>query len=248
MANKRPRGVRAASTRRLGLLAVGTDRSRVRAREDYVKAIYQLADAEPVKAAEVARYLGVSRVSMSKAKGLLERDGFLETAEEPTERLRLTRRGRKLAVSMVRRHRLLETFLHSALNVPVDQVHAEAERLEHAISDDIALRLARFLCYPPRDPHGHRIPYDDTDACSDGLPPLSSAPVGVRVRVVSLDDRDAETVRALAAARILPGLVAEVAATDGKMLQLRSGQRRIALRAALAAHVRIEPVRLRAPS
>jgi DtxR family Mn-dependent transcriptional regulator len=230
------------------ILAMGFDRSRVRAREDYVKAIFQLADPEPVKAANVARYLGVSRVSMSKAKRLLEQDGFLEVADDPTDPLRLTRRGRKLAVSMVRRHRLVEAFLHSALGVPVDQVHDEAERLEHAISEDITLRIARFLCYPGRDPHGHRIPYEDTDACFDGLPALSSAPIGARVRVVSLDDRDTESVRLLVASGILPGLVAHVDAIDGKRILLRCGQRRIALRPALAANVRVEPVRVRATS
>jgi Mn-dependent DtxR family transcriptional regulator len=134
------------------VLEVGSDRSPARAREDYVKVIYQLGDVEPVKAADVARYLGVSPVSVSKAKRVLERDGYLEKST-PTDRLRLTRRGRKLAVSMVRRHRLLETFLHRSLDIPLELVHAEAERIEHTISEDIALRLAQLLGHPARDPH-----------------------------------------------------------------------------------------------
>lgn len=228
------------------VLTIGSDRSTLRAREDYVKAIFQLGDGEPVKAADVARYLGVTRVSTSKAKRLLERDGFIELSGEPTDGLRLTRRGRKLALSMIRRHRLLESFLHDSLGIPVDRVHDEAERIEHAISDDIAQRIARFLDYPKRDPHGHRIPYEDGDACSDALPSLATAAVGTRLRVVSLDDHDARSVRALAAARVLPGLAIEVAAA-GDVMRLRCGRRSFALRRTLAEHVRVEPLGRAAP-
>src|SRR6516164_3108075 len=108
------------------LLTVGSDRSAARAREDYVKAIYQLGAGEPVRAAALARYLKVSRVSVSKAKRQLEAEGLL-AAQSPLQPLRLSKRGSKLAVAMVRRHRLLETFLHRALGVPLERVHAEAE-------------------------------------------------------------------------------------------------------------------------
>src|SRR5580698_9637883 len=181
------------------LLTVGSDRSPSRAREDYVKAIFQLGAEGPVRAAALARYLKVSRVSVSKAKRLLEAEGLLEPEAMPLQPLRLSRRGQSLAVAMVRRHRLLETFLHQSLRVPLERVHAEAERIEHVISDDVALRIADLLGRPKNDPHGHPIPYEAWRAPRGPLPTLAGLATGARARVVSLDDRDEEGVKALAA-------------------------------------------------
>ncbi len=150
----------------------------MRAREDYVKAIYQIGGGTPVRAAAVARYLDVSRVSVSKAKRLLESDGLIEPARAPSDPLALTRRGKALAIAMVRRHRLLETFLHRSLHVPLERVHAEAERIEHVISDDVALRIADLLGRPASDPHGHPIPYEDAFAIRDPLPTLAALTAG----------------------------------------------------------------------
>jgi DtxR family transcriptional regulator, Mn-dependent transcriptional regulator len=224
------------------VLAVGSDRSASRAREDYVKAIYQLGDTGPVKAASLARYLGVSRVSVSKAKRVLEREGLLEASPTPSSPLYLSGRGRKLAIAMVRRHRLLETFLHRLLHVPLERVHAEAERIEHVISDDIALRIAHLLGRPDCDPHGHRIPYGDRDARAHPTKSLASVPVGTRARVVSLDDRDDAAIEALAAACVLPGASLLVEGKDARRLRVRLGERTIALRAGHAAMVRVATI------
>jgi len=221
------------------LLTVGSDRSRSRAREDYVKAIYQLGGGRPVRAAAVARYLEVSPVSVSKAKRLLEADGLLESDPAPAKPLRLSRKGQALAVAMVRRHRLLETFLHRSLEVPLERVHAEAERIEHVISDDLALRIAAFLGRPPSDPHGHPIPYDDLPAAGNPLPTLASLAAGDRARVVSLDDRDDEAVGALAAAGILPGASLRVERSEPAQMRLRCGKRIVSLHRRYAAMVRI---------
>jgi len=224
----------------VNLLAVGSDRSPARAREDYVKAIYQLGSSGPVRAAALARYLGVSRVSVSKAKRLLEKDGLLESGESASDPLCLSARGRKLAVAMVRRHRLLETFLHRTLRVPLERVHAEAERIEHAISDDIAARIATLLRHPKRDPHGHPIPYDDA-VVRRALPSLADLKVGERVRVVSLDDRDDDAVAALATAGVLPGCSLQVQARDARGLVVRRGRRSLSLSRRHAAMVRVAP-------
>jgi DtxR family Mn-dependent transcriptional regulator len=224
-----------------GLLTVGSDRSPSRAREDYVKAIYQLGGGAPVRAAAVARYLKVSRVSVSKAKRLLETDGLLEAQETPAKPLRLSRKGRALAVAMVRRHRLLETFLHSSLNVPLERVHAEAERIEHVISDDLALRIAAFLGRPISDPHGHPIPYDEAQTAGRPLNTLASVAVGASARVVSLDDRDDDGVRALAAAGVLPGMTVRVEKSDMTKMRVRCGKRVVSLHRRHTEMVRIEP-------
>jgi DtxR family Mn-dependent transcriptional regulator len=221
------------------LLTVGSDRSPSRAREDYVKAIYQLGGGAPVRAAAVARYLNVSRVSVSKAKRLLESDGLLEPQPAPAKPLRLSHKGRALAVAMVRRHRLLETFLHRSLDVPLERVHAEAERIEHVISDDLASRIADFLGRPSRDPHGHPIPYDDATVAGAPLLTLASAAVGTRVCVVSLDDRDDEAVGVLAAAGVLPGATVRVERSDAAKMRVRCGKRVVSLNRRHAAMVRI---------
>jgi DtxR family Mn-dependent transcriptional regulator len=222
------------------LLSVGTDRSPSRAREDYVKAIYQLGGGAPVRAAALARYLRVSRVSVSKAKRLLETQGLLEVQSKPSAPLALSRRGEKLAVAMVRRHRLLETFLHRSLGVPLERVHAEAERIEHVISDDVALRIAALLGRPRRDPHGHPIPYGDA-LPSAPLPSLVTLAVGRRARVASLDDRDDDGVAALAAAGVLPGSLLRMERNEPHRVVVRRGRRLIALRRRYAALVRIAP-------
>jgi DtxR family transcriptional regulator, Mn-dependent transcriptional regulator len=227
-----------ANKRSIELLSVGYDRSPIRAREDYVKAIFQLGADGPVRAAALARYLKVSRVSVSKAKRLLEAEGLLEVEATPSQPLRLTRRGQSLAVAMVRRHRLLETFLHRSLRVPLERVHAEAERIEHVISDDVALRIAALLGRPESDPHGHPIPYGDT-LSRHRLPTLASLAVGSRARIVSLDDRDDEAVAALAAAGVLPGTRWRVEDSDRKRVVVRSGKRALALRRGHAERVRI---------
>jgi DtxR family Mn-dependent transcriptional regulator len=228
-----------ANRLRRGLLTVGSDRSPARAREDYVKAIYQVGSGEPVRAAALARYLKVSRVSVSKAKRLLETDGLLEAGGMPSAPLRLTRRGCKLAIAMIRRHRLLETFLHRSLGVPLERVHAEAERIEHVISDDVALRIARLLGRPQSDPHGHPIPYGDTLPHAKPLASLATLDAGARARVVSLDDRDDDAVAALAAAGILPGSRLRVESTGRGSVRVRRGNRVVSLRRRHAALVRI---------
>jgi DtxR family transcriptional regulator, Mn-dependent transcriptional regulator len=221
-----------------GPFAVGGDRSRARAREDYVKAICKIGAGEPVRAAAVARYLAVSRVAVSKAKRLLESEGLLERGA-PLDPLRLTRRGRKLAVAMIRRHRLLETFLHTRLRVPLERVHDEAERIEHAISDDVAWRIATLLRRPARDPHGHPIPYGDALPKSKPQTTLASLLAGTRARVESLDDRDGEAIALFAAWGVLPGSALRVEDADARRVTVRCGKRRLTLARRHAAMVRV---------
>ena len=221
------------------MLEVGSDRSATRAREDYVKAIYQLGAAGPVRAADVARHLGVTPVSVSKAKRSLERDGLLMPSGKPTDHLTLSPRGSELAVGMIRRHRLLETFLYRDLDVPIDLVHAEAERIEHAISDDIARRLAKHMGFPACDPHGHEIPYGAQDAPRAQLPSLAAMTAPCDIRVASLDDRNAGALRELAAAGVLPGLEARLLAIEDGAPTLAFDGRSIRLNATLAGLVRV---------
>jgi len=196
------------------------DRSPERARQDYVKVIFLLGQDGPVHAADVARTLGVTRASVSKFKRLLEREGLLAPSRRTTDALQLTRRGQTLALRMVRRHRLVETFLHKTLRVPLERVHSEAERIEHAISDDISARLAGFLDHPRTDPHGHRIPRGGVRAIATTGRPLRSVTAGHTVVITRIDDRSAALVRTLARHGVLPGARARVTAISGAGMRI----------------------------
>jgi DtxR family transcriptional regulator, Mn-dependent transcriptional regulator len=223
------------------MVNMGSDRSPERAREDYIKAIYQLGERRSVRGVELARYLGVTRASVSKFKRMLEREQLITPSASRTDALRLTKKGRDLALRMVRRHRLVETFLHTKLHVPLERVHSEAERMEHVISDDVSLRLARFLHYPAADPHGHRIP----GTASQHRGPektLSSVALHETIVVSSVDDRDENVVRRLAGLGVLPGLCATVVDKSDDAMQLKSKKRVIALPLSAAADVRCRVV------
>jgi DtxR family transcriptional regulator, Mn-dependent transcriptional regulator len=216
----------------------GRDRSRERAREDYVKALYHLGGQAQVRAAELARYLGVSRASVSKARHVLESAGFVYTLKGRAHTLRLTPKGFDLAVSMVRRHRLVETFLHRELKVPLERVHADAEKIEHAISDDIAQRLAVFLGNPRTDPHGHPIPTaHSTDVAALDMR-LSETSRGDRIIITALDDRDEASLKYLSLRGMLPGLKASVEDVSAKGIRLRVGPKRLSISKRAANFVR----------
>ena len=220
-----------------------SDRSPERAREDYVKAIYHLSGHAPVRAADLARYLRVSRASVSKSRRVLEAAGFVRAsrgvrAGGHVDALRLTPKGLELAVNMVRRHRLVETFLHRELKVPLERVHADAEKIEHTISDDIARRLAAFLGNPVTDPHGHPIPPAHSSVVAARDLSLAEARRGDRVVITALDDRDDASVKYLSSRGILPGVRVTVVNVGASGVRVRSGRKNliVATAPAHAAH------------
>lgn len=177
-----------------------------RATEDYLKAIYNLAHrGAPVTTGQLASELGVSSPSVSAMVKRLE-DGSLLARPDPRS-LRLTASGERAALRVVRRHRLLETFLARILDVPWDEVHAEAELLEHALSDRLEERIDTALGHPTHDPHGDPIPPRDGPHHEDWGMPLASAPVGSRFRVERISDRDSAALRHLGGLGLLPGIV-----------------------------------------
>lgn len=221
------------------------DRSRERARQDYVKVIYQLGQDGPVRAAQLARRLGVTRASVSKFKRMLEREELLLPARRPTDALRLTKKGQALALRMIRRHRLVETFLHRTLHVPLDRLHTEAERIEHAISDDVSTRLAGFLHHPITDPHGHAIPHGQLRQSLAHQHMLQSVTPGQSVIIASIDDRQPQTVRRLAALGVLPGMQVRVEAVTRRGTRVIIGRRTVTIPVRVAAAVRCTLLRPR---
>ena len=126
--------------------------------------------------------------------------------------LPLTGEGRRRALEVVRRHRLLETYLHDALGFDWDEVHEEAEILEHAVSDRLLNRIDEQLGYPRRDPHGDPIPSTDGQVRILSLTPLRDIPLHRRMRIARFSDSDACALRSLEAKKL--GLDAVVAISE----------------------------------
>lgn len=126
------------------------------AQEDYVRASFYLWQKRGMLSqSELASYLGISKAGVSGMMRMLSKKGLVKKA--PYAKPQLTRKGKALAKKMTFKHRLLELFLASKLKMPATRVHAEACRLEHALSDDAAGRLYKFLGKPKKDPHGSPI-------------------------------------------------------------------------------------------
>lgn len=141
-------------------------------------------------ASTIAARTGVKLSTASDAIRKLTDQGLIE--HTPYSAVSLTESGRTLAVAMVRRHRLIETFLLETLGYRWDQVHDEAETLEHAVSDFMIDRIAEKLGHPDRDPHGDPIPAADGSVTRPDAVSLSSLEAGVHARVERISDDDPE--------------------------------------------------------
>jgi DtxR family Mn-dependent transcriptional regulator len=156
--------------------------------------------------------------------------------------VRLTRAGRRAALRTIRRHRVIEAYLTTALGYPWDRVHDEAERLEHAASDELIDRMAAAIGEPETDPHGAPIPTREGTLVEQRLVSLATVAVGSRVRIQRVGDRDAEQLRYLAELGIVPGRQVEVVARapfDGP-IDLRVGRVVRSIGPALARQIAVE--------
>jgi len=173
--------------------------------EDYLKAIYKLQSKdEQVPTSVLADYMGVAPASVTNMCKKLAELNLL--AYEPYQGVRFTPAGQKLALEIIRHHRLIELYLAEALGVPWDRVHEEAEKLEHVISEDLEDRMAKALGDPQFDPHGAPIPTrtgDVIDHKSGRL--LIDMKAGDRLRIVEVDDNDPELLRYLGELGLYPG-------------------------------------------
>ena len=174
--------------------------------EDYLKAIYRLSpEGRPASTSEIAHLLELSAPSVSGMVKRLSELGLLEHI--PYKGVQLTEDGRRAALRMVRRHRLIEAYLVQFLGYSWDTVDAEAERLEHAVSDTLVERMAGALGHPAVDPHGDPIPAADGSIYERASTPLADIPVGDTVEIRRVDEREPERLRYLAALGLVPGVV-----------------------------------------
>lgn len=175
--------------------------------QDYLKVIYALGEwnAGPVTSARIGEVVGQKASTVSEAlKRLVQQGLIVHEAYQPIE---LSAVGRPLALQMVRRHRLLEMYLCECVGYGWDEVHDEAEQLEHAVSDTFVERIATLMGNPTRDPHGDPIPDREGNVVdSDRSVPLDAVCEGDVVRVVRIADRDPDLLRYLATRGIVPGV------------------------------------------
>jgi DtxR family Mn-dependent transcriptional regulator len=193
--------------------------------EDYLKVIYVIEqDGGAAATNDIAARLDIAAASVSGMVRRLADQGLL--AYERYHGVRLTEAGRRAALRTIRRHRVIEAYLAKALGYAWDGVHAEAERLEHAASDELVDRMAAAIGEPLTDPHGHPIPSRDGVIDERRHRTLSDLAAGQRSRVMRVSDDDPELLRYLAKIGIRPGVVvtlAERAPFDGP-LSLRIGR------------------------
>jgi DtxR family Mn-dependent transcriptional regulator len=221
---------------------IGALRTHSRAVEDYLKAIFKLqAESAQVSTTALAAELARSAASVTNmVKGLAER-GLL--VHEPYHGVRLTRLGEATALRIIRRHRVIETYLIDRLGYTWDGVHAEADRLEHAASDELIDRMARALGDPDEDPHGAPIPSPEGVIASRDLVSLAEIGPGVEAVVREVPDEDSARLRELAAAGFLLGtrLIVTDASAAGDVTVLIEGDER-RLDAVTASLIRLERI------
>lgn len=209
--------------------------------EDYVTLIwkaYEWPGGEPTTT-DLAARLSVTPSTVSANLKRLARDGFIEY--EPYGRMELTEHGRRVAVEIVRRHRILETYLVRRLGLSWDQVHDEADRLEHAVSDVVLARMDEILDHPECDPHGDPIPDVEGNFVIEDTLPLLEAPRSQSLRVARVCDRSPEVLRFLSERGIRVGVYLQIAEVNSaaSSAEIRLGGERMELSLQVADVVRV---------
>lgn len=211
--------------------------------EDYLKAIYSLGKAGArVSTTDLSERLGFAASSASAMISRLAEAGLVDHV--PYAGARLTEEGERQALRVIRRHRLLEAFLASSLDIPWDRVHVYAEQLEHAASDELIDVIAAKLGDPTVDPHGDPIPTRELTIDEGGSERLADLRPGERATLVRVSDSDPEMLRYLAERRIGIGEEVEMLARqpfEGPC-EIRIGGRTHQLPLALASAIRIRRV------
>lgn len=172
--------------------------------EDYLKAIHKVQkESDAVSTSELAEHLDISPASVS---GMTKKMADMNLVEhKPYEGVSLTEHGEKIALEVVRHHRLIERFLTEALDISWDQVHEEAERLEHVISEELEDRMEEFLDHPDTDPHGSPIPSREGTIERPPSKPLSEMDAGESALIYEVSDHDSDLLRYLAQKNLFPG-------------------------------------------
>ncbi len=215
--------------------------------ENYLKAILQLVIAtqsEWIATGQLAATVNVSPGTVTSMLKTLSESGL--ATYKPYEGVSLTKAGRNLALRMLRRHRLIELFLVRTLNLTWDQVHEEAENMEHAVSDMLINRIDEYLGKPETDPHGDPIPSADGLMRGKGAQaiPLSSCPAPSRIRIVRVLNQQPEFLRYLTETGLELGATAVVAenSAEGGLISAKVGKKLVSLGHRAAEQLLVETI------
>ena len=210
--------------------------------EDYLKAIFQLSDADAaVSTSAIAERLGIAAGSVTGMLKRLAEAGLVEHTRYYGARL--TDDGVRNAVRTIRRHRILELFLVDVLGYTWDRVHEEAERLEHVVTDELIDRMATVLGEPTADPHGAPIPSAQGEFQQPQYPPLSTLEPHCPAVLRQVPDEDPAALRYLAELGLVPGAALEILdrAPFNGPLRVRVGEDEKVIGREIAEKVRVEP-------
>ena len=213
--------------------------------QNYLKEIYSLElDHQQVTTSMLADRFGFSPATVTGMLKKLANKGWV--SYEPYQGVNLTDDGRKIALEVVRHHRLIETYLARALNIPWDRLHDEAEKLEHVLSDYLEARIDESLGFPTSDPHGSPIPSADGAIPDAGRVRLADLGAGAQAEVVEVYDRDPELLTRLKDLGLVPGThiaVQAVEPLDG-LLTLTVGGKSVVVGQTTASHVFVKQLEL----
>jgi DtxR family Mn-dependent transcriptional regulator len=208
------------------------------AEEEYLQIIFWLEEAGlAITGANIARAMQLSPPTVHEMIGRLERDGYVTRAEDKT--LSFTAEGRQHATAIVRRHRLIERFLTDILGIPWDEVHEEAERLEHAMSPVLEQRMLAAIGDAKTCPHGHPI----VEGAREQGVLLADVEPGARVQVLRFENEAEELLHYLKKAGLAPGLhgTLESADAEGVVVVSDDGRHLVSRSVAETVSVRADP-------
>ena len=213
--------------------------------ENYTKAIYLLTsqgDRDSASTGALASHLRVSPGSVTSMLKTLHESGLAN--HRPYEGARLTEEGKKLALRVLRRHRLIELFLSQTLNLSWDEVHEEAEHMEHAVSDLLIDRIDAYLGHPELDPHGDPIPKSDGSIPTQEHAQLSECLAGSSVRLSRVVDQSPEFLRYLTESGLQIGATIRILAADSNAgsIELEVSEKRLSLGKEISERLLVEPV------
>ena len=211
--------------------------------ENYLRHIYLALNDTPASRLNMGQLASIMDVVPGTATAMVKTLADAGLVDyEPYAGVALTRQGEVLALHMVRRHRLLELFLVKVLGLDWNQVHCEADQLEHAVSDRIIERMDQMLGYPQLDPHGDPIPRPGQQVTAPGRTDLTRCPVGVSVKLVRVADQDPGFLTFLQRNGLSPPATLTIRQRDqcAGTLQLRVGGREVTLSREVAAKLLID--------
>jgi DtxR family Mn-dependent transcriptional regulator len=200
--------------------------------EDYLKTIYKLQAPAFASTSDIARALEVSPASATNMAKRLDSMGLARYL--PYRGVRLTEAGTQIALEVLRHHRLLETYLREVMGYSWEQMHREAEHLEHHISEEFEDRIEELLGFPTHDPHGHPIPARDGSIPEHESEPLPTAAIGINLLVSSLVDSDPKALHRLESLGLMPGQTIRISETTENELVLETGSSHVRVDRALA--------------